>query len=180
MTCSGVSTCGSEASAPGIGSWVTNVEAVARPARAGRDDDDLGAVLAHVVRARGAAPVITSTFASFSSWTARQLSDARPLAEPGQLRDPAHDPADLGLGLDEVHAAEAALAEDDRALHPRRAGADDEDVAVARSRPARSAPGASRAGTPRPRSRSACSRCGCPHSAFEMQTLQPMHSRISP
>ena len=97
-----------------------------------------------------------------SSWMRRQLTTRAHSPRPGKLRHPAEVPADLGLRVDEVDAAKAALAEDDRALHPRRPGADDEHVPVGVRRRARTARGASRAGTPRPRSRSACSRGGGP------------------
>ena len=108
------------------------------------------------------------------------VDDASPLAEPGQLRDPAHDPAHVVLRLDEVHAAHAALAEHDRALHARPGRRRRRARRCRRSSPARSAPGASRGGTPRRRSRSGCrSSGGPPISQREMQTLQPMHSRMS-
>ncbi len=100
------------------------------PARAGGDDDDLGAVLAHVLRGKPHAgddldvPEVRELHGA-------PVEDAAPLPEAGELRHPARDPADLGLGLDEVDAPEAALAEHDRALHARGARADDEDVAVA-------------------------------------------------
>src|SRR4029078_562693 len=58
------------------------------------------------------------------------VDDARPLAEPRQLRDPAQEPAQVVLRPDEVHAAHAALAENHRALHAGRAGADDEHVVL--------------------------------------------------
>ena len=76
--------------------------------------------------------------------------------------------------------AEATFSEDDRALHARRAGADDEDVAVARcgrletlGMPA--APVLLAGGRVL-----GAARCDAVVEAFETQTLQPMHSRISP
>src|SRR5207248_229855 len=58
------------------------------------------------------------------------VDDAGPFAEPGQRRDPAHAAAGLARRVGEVHAAEAALAEHDRALHPRRPGADAVELAA--------------------------------------------------
>ena len=53
-----------------------------------------------------------------------------PLTEAGQLRNPPHRPAELGGGVDEVHAAHSPLAQHDRALHPRGTGADDQHIVV--------------------------------------------------
>ena len=109
---------------------MTKLTPSASPARAGGDDDELGAVFAHVLggesRARDDLDVC-----ELGELDAAPVQEPAPLAEPGKTRDPARDPADLGLCLDEVDTAEAALAEDDGALHPRRARADDENVAVA-------------------------------------------------
>ena len=105
------------------------VDAVGRPARAGGHDDDLGPVLAHVLRLEAAARDDLDV-GELVELDAAPVDDAGPLAETGKLRHPAEVPADLGLRVDEVDAAEAALAEDDRALHPRRPGADHEHVLV--------------------------------------------------
>ena len=106
------------------------VDAVPCPAGTRRDDDELGPVLAHVLRGEPGAREHLDV-AELVELDGAPVEDASPLAETGKARDPAHDSADLGLRVDEMDAAEAALAEDDRALHPRRARADDEHVAVA-------------------------------------------------
>ena len=58
------------------------------------------------------------------------VDDAGPFTQARQLRDPPHRAAHVVLRLDEMHAAHAALAEDHRALHAGRPGADDEHVVV--------------------------------------------------
>ncbi len=106
------------------------VQAHRRPGGAGGDDDQLGPVLAHGL---GVEPQVRDHLdvAQLVQLDPAPIHDPTPLAAPGKLRDPAHDPADVVARVDEVNPAEAALAEDDRALHPGRAGADDEHVAVA-------------------------------------------------
>ena len=129
MICSGVSTYGSEASAPAIGSCVSRLRPTGDQ-KAPVATTTSSAPYSRTPSASSRRPVSTSTFLSFSSWMRRQLR-AAPLAAAGELRDPAHDPADGVLGVHEMDAPEAALAEHDRALHPARPGADDEHVAVA-------------------------------------------------
>ncbi len=105
------------------------VQAVGRPVAAGRDDHDLGAVLLDALRVelrvRNELDVLQLVDLDLPV-----VDDPRPLAEPRQLRDPAHDPAHVVLRLDEMHAAHAAPAEHHRALHPGRAGADHEHVVL--------------------------------------------------
>ena len=70
-------------SAPGIVCWVVPLRPSAAPARAGRDDDDLGAVLEHSPRRRGASPGSTSTFAQLVELDLAVVDHPRPLAEVG-------------------------------------------------------------------------------------------------
>src|SRR5919202_303549 len=63
------------------------------------------------------------------------IDDPCPFAEARKLRDPAHDAAHVVLRLDQVHAPHAALAQDHRALHAGRPGANDEHVVVRVLRP---------------------------------------------
>jgi hypothetical protein len=106
-----------------------SVEPVRRPVAARRYDDDLRAVVLHTlgVEARVGNELDVLELVDLDLAV---VDDARPLAEAGELRNPAHDAAHVVLGLDEVHAAHAALAEDHRALHPGRARSDDEHVVV--------------------------------------------------
>ena len=77
----------------------------------------------------GVSPVlrITSTFRSLSSWILPVVDDSRPLAEAREALSSAWRRR-ARSGVDEMNRAHATLAEHDRALHARRAGADDEDV----------------------------------------------------
>src|SRR5205085_6819902 len=93
------------------------------------EDDDLRAVIPDLLRAE------CDTGQDFDVPQLAELDpapvdDARPLAEPGQARHEADVAADLPRGLDEVDAPQPSPGEDDRALHPRRSGPDDEHVAV--------------------------------------------------
>src|SRR6185295_1848668 len=113
MICSGVRTYGSDASAPGIEACVYAFSPSAAQ-RAPVATTTISAPYSPMSCAESSVPVITSTFLSFSSCTARQLRKRAQSREPG---NPAHHAADLGGGVDEMHATEAALAENDRALH---------------------------------------------------------------
>src|SRR5919106_1695507 len=107
----------------------TAVQAVGCPVAAGGDDDDLGAVLLY---ARRVEPRVGDELdvLQLVDLDLAVVDHAGPLAQAGELRDPAHDPAHVVLRLDEVDAAHPALAEHHGALHPGRAGADDEHVVV--------------------------------------------------
>src|SRR5439155_1122567 len=105
------------------------VHPVSGPGRPRRQDDDLGAVLAYARWVESGARDHLDV-AELLELDAPPVDDPRPLAESGKLRDPAHDPAQVTGRLDEVDAAEASLAEHDRALHPGGTGADDEHVTV--------------------------------------------------
>ena len=107
----------------------TAVESVADPVRAGGDNDDLGAILLDAVCVEGH-PRDELDVPQLVDLDLAVVDEARPFAEPRKLRDPAHDPAHVFLGLDEVNAPHTAFAENHRALHPRRSGADDEHVVV--------------------------------------------------
>ena len=125
--------------------------------------------------------MITSTFASRSSWTAPPVDDAAPLAEAGQARDPAHEPPSSSASASTRWTRRNPRLPSTIAHSiPAGPGADDEHVAVGvRGRlEALGVPAAAvllaggrvlRAAEVVARSRH-----------FEMQMLQPMHSRISP
>src|SRR5207253_3538114 len=114
---------------PGDRVVCTAVEPVAYPVRARGDHDDLGPVLLDAVRVERR-PGDELDVAQLVDLDLAVVDEARPLTEPGQLRDPAHDPAHVFLGLHEVNAAHTALAENHRALHPSRSSPDDEHVVV--------------------------------------------------
>ena len=101
-----------------------------RPVRARGDHDDLRAVFPHRFGVEPHAGEHLDV-PELVELDAAPVEDARPLAPAGELRDPAHDPADVVARVHEVDTPEAALAEHDRALHPGGPGADDEHVAVA-------------------------------------------------
>ena len=70
MTCSGVATCGSEASAPGIGSFVMpDMPSVAQDEPVATTT--ISAPYSSTSFAASSVPVMTSTFFSLSSWIRR-------------------------------------------------------------------------------------------------------------
>ena len=108
ITCSGVSTCGSEASAPGIGSAWPGCTPSPAPRRPGRDHHQLGAVVQHVGRAQPAARDDLHP-GSLASWTARQ-SVIRPQSPSvGSRRIQRSRPPISGSRLDQMDRAEPAL-----------------------------------------------------------------------
>ena len=77
MTCSGVMTWGSDASAPGIGSCVTAFSPSPAHASPVATDDDLGAVLAHSSGVE-LEPVSTSTLRQLLELDLSPVDDATP------------------------------------------------------------------------------------------------------
>ena len=121
--------CGSVASAPGIGPFVTPLKPSSDQCAPVATTTRLGAARAHVVRvqahARGELEI-----AEPGDLAAAPLDEAAPGVEAGQMRDPAHAAPDVVGGVDQPHPLEAALGEHDRALEPGGPGADHEHVAI--------------------------------------------------
>ena len=177
MICSGVRTCGSEASAPSIGSCVSRF----RPTGdqwAPVATTTISAPYARTPSASRRRPVSVSTFASFPSWMVRQFK-IRP-----------HSPRPGSCGIQRVMPPISGSAST-RWTRPKPRL----PSTIAHSIPAGPAPTTS---TSRSRFSAGSKRSGCqprrnsspavafwvqpmlpPGSAFGMQILQPMHSRIS-
>ena len=105
------------------------VEAVGRPVRAGRDDDEAGAARTHVVRVQAHARSELEIGEPARSRGGASRRSAPRRRGPADAGSSACNPRFVG-GVDEPHALEAALGEHDRALQPGGPGADHEHVAV--------------------------------------------------
>ena len=122
--------CGSVASAPGIGPLRDAVEAVARPSASRSRRRPARRRSAHVAGGQAHARRRPRRCRSRSISRRRQSTTRPHSPRPGSCGTQRMQPPISSARVDEVHALEAALAEHDRALQPRRAGADHEHVAV--------------------------------------------------
>ena len=118
MTCSGVSTWGRLASAPGIGLRVTPLRPSPAQCEPGRHDHDLGAVFEHVLGGERRVQADRDVLEPVELHPP-VVDHVTPAAEAGEAGDPAHRPADVIARVDHVHQLHAALAEHDGALHAR-------------------------------------------------------------
>src|SRR5262249_49375539 len=110
------------------------IQPVNRPMRAGGEHDDVGAVVENLVGGQSRARDYLDV-AQFVDLNLAVVGYATPLSESGKLRDPPHDAADLGLRVDQVNSPHSSTPEDHCTLHPRRPGAENQDIGVGILRP---------------------------------------------